>query len=370
VLVLALVAFAPRAFAHQTSVKYIDLAIHDTTVSVELRCAATDVTEPMGLPADATPSVTEALAVAGVAPYVQHWLSLTGCTASTPRATRVDDKFIAITWTAACPRVDELQLDLSALFALDRRQEAIVQLAKPGTETIQTVVRAEQAKVTLRAGQSPSLLAWIRTGMDHIYDGIDHICFVLALLLVVMVYPARRSESGALHSGREREWRVRPFLAALRSTAVVITAFTIAHSISLIAAALGYVELPSRFVESMIALSIAYTAAEDIVRPDVRWRYALTFGFGLIHGLGFAATLAELLPPRDVVVPLLCFNVGVEIGQLSIVLVALPVFYGVARVAGGERYRHTGLPLLAGLIFLLGLTMFVERILGVKILPM
>ncbi|HEX5062876.1 MAG TPA: HupE/UreJ family protein [Kofleriaceae bacterium] len=359
VLVLALVAFAPRAFAHQTSVKYIDLAIHDTTVSVELRCAATDVTEPMGLPADAKPTVEEALAVAGVVPYVQHWLVLTGCTASAPRANRVDDKFIAVTWTATCPRVDAVEVDLGALFALDRRQEAIIQLAKPGSETIQTIVRAEQGKVTLRAGQSPSLLAWIRTGMDHIYDGVDHICFVLALLLVVML---TRSDG--------REWRIRPFITTLRSTAVVITAFTIAHSISLIAAALGYVELPSRFVESMIALSIAYTAAEDIVRPDVRWRYGLTFGFGLIHGLGFAATLAELLPPRDVVVPLLCFNVGVEIGQLSIVLVALPVFYGVARVAGGERYRHTWLPLLAGIIFLLGLTMLVERILSVKILPM
>ena len=95
-----------------------------------------------------------------------------------------------------------------------------------------------------------------------------------------------------------------------------------------------------------------------------------TFGFGLVHGLGFAATLAELLPPRSVIVPLLCFNVGVEIGQLSIVLVALPIFYVIARAMGGDGYRRIALPALAGTIFLLGLTMFAERLLGVRILPM
>ncbi len=358
--VLVVLGFVPRAFAHQTSVKYVDLAIHDRSVAVELRCAATDVTEPMGLPADARPTVAAALAHAAVAPYVQRWLVLAGCTADTPKAAAADAKFLAITWTATCPHGDALALDLTALFTLDPRQEVIVQLAAPGTQPIQTIVRADQATLTLRAGQSPSLLAWVRTGMDHIYTGVDHICFVLALLLVVMLVRGPRHDS----------WRTRAFLPTLRSTAAVITAFTVAHSISLIAAALGYVTLPGQLVETLIALSIAYTAAEDVVRPDVQWRYGLTFGFGLVHGLGFAATLAELLPPRDVVVPLLCFNIGVELGQLSIVLVALPVFYGLARLAGGDRYRRTVLPALAGIIFLLGLTMCVERLAGVKILPM
>jgi hypothetical protein len=359
VLVLVLVAFAPRAFAHQTSVKYVDLAISEQRVDVSLRCASSDVTEPMGLPNDATPSVRDALAHAGVAPYVQQWLVLAGCTPTPPSAAAVDDKFIAITWAATCPRVDELAVDFSALLALDARQEIIVQLAAPGTSTIQTIVRASEPKVTLRPGQAPSLVAWIRTGMAHIYEGIDHICFVLALLLVVML---RRDDREA--------WQTRPFWPTLRSTAFIVTAFTIAHSVTLIAAALGWVALPGGFVEAVIALSIAYTAAEDVVRPDVRWRFGLTFAFGLVHGVGFASTLEGLLPPSDVVLPLLCFNVGVELGQLSIVLVTLPIFYGIARLAGGERYRRAWLPALAGIIFLVGLTMFVERLAGVSILPM
>ncbi|HEY5920909.1 MAG TPA: HupE/UreJ family protein [Kofleriaceae bacterium] len=358
--VLALAVIPRVAAAHQTSVKYVDLAIRDNTVAVELRCAASDVTEPMGLPNDATPSVRDALAATAVAPYVQKWLALGGCTVDAPRVAAADDKFLAITWTATCPRTDELALDLTALFALDARQEVIVQLAAQGKATVQTIVRADQIKTTLRPGETPSALAWIRSGMDHIYGGVDHVLFVLALLLVVML---RRPNDGA-------GWSTRAFLPTLRSTALVVTAFTVAHSITLIAASLGWVALPSAFVEAVIALSIAYTAAEDVVRPDVRWRYWLTFGFGLIHGLGFASMLAELLPPSDVVVPLLLFNVGVELGQLTVVVVALPIFYAVARVAGGDRYRRILLPSLAGIIFLLGLTMFIERILSVRILPM
>jgi hypothetical protein len=185
--------------------------------------------------------------------------------------------------------------------------------------------------------------------MDHIYDGIDHILFVISLLLVVMLY-------------RGTKWELRGFMLTLKSTGLVITAFTIAHSISLIAAALGYVSLSSRFVECMIALSIAYTAIEDIAKPDVRWRFVLTFAFGLVHGLGFASTLANLLPPRDVVVPLLCFNIGVEIGQLTIVLGVLPILYLVARTCGAQRYRLYVLPVVAGVIAAVGLVMFAHRI--------
>jgi hypothetical protein len=150
----------------------------------------------------------------------------------------------------------------------------------------------------------------------------------------------------------------------------VITAFTVAHSLTLITAALGFVSLPSQLVESLIALSIAYTAAEDVANPAVRWRFALTFGFGLIHGLGFASTLQELLPPSDVIVPLLCFNVGVEIGQLSILVVVLPLLYALTRALGADRYRRIALPLLAAPIFLLGIVMVIERVANVRLLPM
>jgi len=105
----------------------------------------------------------------------------------------------------------------------------------------------------------------------------------------------------------------------------------VAHSLTLILAALEVVSLPSRFVESAIAASIVYVAVENIVRDSPRRRALLAFGFGLVHGLGFAAMLRPLLPPSRIVAPLLLFNLGVELGQLAIVLPVLPLLAAAAR---------------------------------------
>lgn len=354
---LLICATTSVAFAHQTSVKYIEIdrlrtpcgsaarpgeaGTCNRELNITVRCAPGDVTEAIGLPADATPTVEEVLPHKQVATYVQQWFTIEGCTAAAPTLDR-EDKFVRVRWQVTCPNPSELRFDFTRFFELDRKHEAIVRF-----RTESTIVRASQPKVVVGKGQS--LLAWVQTGMHHIYGGIDHILFVISLLLVVMLY-------------RGTKWELRSFMLTLRSTALVITAFTIAHSITLIAAALGYVSLSSAFVEATIAASITYIAIEDIVKPDVRWRFALTFAFGLIHGLGFAGTLGELLPPRDVVVPLLCFNTGVEIGQLTIVLGVLPIIYFLCRVLGAERYRRYLMPMIAGAIAVAGLMMLIDRV--------
>jgi hypothetical protein len=342
------------ASAHQTSVKYVDVTIDESRAMLAVKVAPGDVTEPLGLPADSKPAVSDAVKSPAVAPYVAHWIAATSygrpCTAGVPKAAPDEDgKFVVVTWDVACPGVPT-ELGFAAFFAVDTRHVAIVHV-EPGARD--SIVRADAPRLVLR--EKPSLLAWVREGMDHIYTGRDHISFVLALLLVVMLV-------------RTPDWKLRRPIATLRATATVITAFTIAHSVSLIAASLGWVHLPSRFVESMIALSIAYTALEDIVRPDVPWRFWLTFGFGLIHGLGFASTLAVLLPPRGVIVPLLCFNLGVELGQLTIVVVALPAFYVIARALGAGVYRRTLMPVISAGIFGLGSLWLIERVFEVRIL--
>jgi hypothetical protein len=353
-----LLALAAPAYAHQTAIKYVELTVGGTEVDVAFKVAPTDVTEPMQLPLDAKPTAAAAAATPGVAAYVARWLALSiptnagalACT-PTPATSAADaDNFVVVSWHATCARsIDSLVADLGKFFAVDPKMEAIVRVGRAGSsDVVANVVRAADSPATLKIGEL-SLLRWIRYGMGHIYGGIDHISFVLALLLVVML---RRND---------RTWAIKPFGATLRATATVVTAFTLAHSLTLIAAALGWLSLPSRAVESAIAASIAYTAAENIVRPDVRWRYALTFGFGLAHGLGFASALAVDLPPHGVVPPLLCFNVGVEIGQLTIVAVALPVFYLTARALGPDRYRRWAMPVLSAVIFAFGSIWFVQR---------
>src|SRR3569623_2606295 len=154
-------------------------------------------------------------------------------------------KYVVVTWAATCPRI-ATALDFHAFFAVDQRHVAIVHVEPSGHDAI---ARADSPVLALQG--APPLLAWVREGMNHIYTGRDHISFVLALLLVVMLM----QQNG--------EWRVRAPIATLRATATVLTAFTLAHSLSLISASLGWVHLPSRFVESAIAASIAYTALEQ-----------------------------------------------------------------------------------------------------------
>ena len=358
-LVLVL-AWTATAAAHQSSIKYADVTVDGASAAVRVTIAPTDVTQPLGQPDAARPTMEEALAPATlehVTAFVASWIALRDprgdtCAISALHAGPAPDpKFIDVSYTATCKAaLATLTLDFTRFFALDQRHEAIVSVHARGEQVEPTVVRISDPVLTITPGQATSLLGWIRHGMDHIYGGLDHIAFVLSLLLVVVI--TRTGDT----------WQLRSPLAALRSTALVITAFTIAHSISLILASLGYISLPSRFVESMIAASIVYTAIEDVVKPDVRWRFVLTFCFGLIHGLGFASVLADLLPAEQVLIPLLTFNVGVELGQLSIVLVAIPVFWLIARLVGAPRYRRYVLPAMAVPLVVVGGRWLIERV--------
>jgi len=135
-------------------------------------------------------------------------------------------------------------------------------------------------------------------GYTHILPkGADHILFVLGIFLL--------------------STRVKPVL-------LQVTAFTVAHTITLALTIYGVVSLPSSIVEPLIAVSIVYVAAENVLRPRLSpWRVALVFGFGLLHGMGFAGVLARLgLPRSEFLTALLCFNAGVELGQLSVILLA------------------------------------------------
>lgn len=366
---IALAAVATPARAHQTSVKYVDVTVEGRRATVALIVAPGDVTEPLGLAPDARPAVSEA-AVPAVAAYVAGWLAIgpdpgldfgpglgPACPAGPPAAAAdADARFVVVRWQVACAAdLARIALDFRAFFAVDSRHEAIVTVHAPDAPGEAVIVRATDPVLRVQAGEALGLGGWIAAGVDHIWEGRDHVSFVLALLLVVMLV---RSGAG---------WDVRPPVATLRRTATIVTAFTVAHSLSLIAASLGWVALPGRLVESLIAVSILYTAIENIIRPDVRWRFALTFGFGLVHGLGFASVLAVLLPPDHVIAPLLGFNLGVEIGQLVIVAIALPLAWLAARELGAGRYRRGAMPALSVVLAALAIKWLIERAFAISL---
>ena len=183
-------------------------------------------------------------------------------------------------------------------------------------------------------------VAWqyLRFGYTHILpNGLDHILFVAGLFLLSL--------------------RWRPLL-------LQISAFTLAHSITLGLTMYGVVSLPARLVEPMIAVSIVYVAVENLVTAELKpWRVALVFSFGLLHGMGFAGVLRDVGLPRSQFVPaLLAFNVGVEAGQLTVVALAF------AAVAYWRRdrsmYRRLIVRPASVAISLVGLFWTLQRALG------
>jgi hydrogenase/urease accessory protein HupE len=188
------------------------------------------------------------------------------------------------------------------------------------------VFRREVQEVTADVHRRPSLLAiaglYLRLGVAHILTGYDHLAFLLALLLAA-TYPAPDDHGPA---GRS------PTGAAVRRTVAIASAFTVAHSVTLALQALHPVPIASRWVESIIALSVAYVGFENVFARRPPRRAAVVFGFGLVHGLGFASVLREIgLPHRGLVLALVSFNLGVELGQLLVIALLLPALLTAAR---------------------------------------
>jgi hydrogenase/urease accessory protein HupE len=154
----------------------------------------------------------------------------------------------------------------------------------------------------LREGSRPwqTGSGFVLLGIEHILTGYDHLLFLMGLLVV--------------------SWKLLP---AIR----IITAFTVAHSLTLALAALGLVRLPAELVEPLIAITVIYVGVQNLTAPRPGHRWFLTFAFGLVHGLGFAGVLEELLVGRTggIVIPLISFNLGVELGQLAVAALFLPV---------------------------------------------
>lgn len=184
------------------------------------------------------------------------------------------------------------------------------------------------------AGVGPTFRRFFVLGVEHIATGYDHVLFLLALLMVG---------------------------GGFRSLVAIVTAFTVAHSLTLSLAVLDVVQLPARFVESVIALSIAWVALENMLIDRSQGRWRITFAFGLVHGFGFASILRDLhLPTQGLAVSLLAFNLGVEAGQLCIVVLAYPLVAWVQRTA----YRRPSIVAASSVILVLALWWFVERAFG------
>ena len=230
----------------------------------------------------------------------------------------------------------ELQLESAFHKLTDDRHQTFCQVNMDGelTQYVLDVSRPVE-KIEVLAGWSGlarRASRFLVLGVEHILTGYDHLAFLLGLIILG---------------------------GALRSLVGVVSSFTVAHSLTLIAATLDLVVLPTRFVEAAIALSICYVALENMFVREVRYRWVITFFFGLIHGFGFSNVLREMqLPKSGLAVSLLSFNLGVEVGQLAILLLLFPAVLYLSR----RRWHSVAINLASALMLGLGGFWFVQRV--------
>jgi hypothetical protein len=330
-LAAGLILLGASAAAHQPSDAYLTLEVSETRVDGRWDIALRDLEQAIGLDRDQDGGLTWGEVrqrEPEIAAYALARLELAAgqMPCQTASGTLALDRhgqnaYAVLGFTAICPAsLTRLDLRYSLLFDLDPSHRGLLNLAWAGT-TSTAVLGPETGTLRFDRGDAGSwsiLASYVREGFRHILIGYDHILFLLALLLSVMLHLARSGSD----LGR-----------ALAELAAVVSAFTVGHSITLALAALGVVDPPSRLVESLIALSVVLAALNNLVPMVQRRIWLIALGFGLIHGFGFAGVLRELgLPDHSLIVALFGFNLGVELGQLAVVALFVPLVLAIERL--------------------------------------
>jgi hypothetical protein len=330
-LILAITAgFANSADAHKPSDSYLTLGVDDAEVHGSWKIALRDLDFAIGLDGNGDGKITwgELRARHGaIDAYALSRLNIASAGQACPLSTTghlvdnlSDGAYSVLQFTASCPGpISRLAIGYSLLFDIDQQHHGLLNLEQAGesrTAIFTPDAARQEFDLTTAPAHSPLLAYWI-DGIWHIWRGYDHILFILTLLL-----PAVLQRDGG------RWLPVASLRRAFLHTAAIVTAFTLAHSITLSLATLGVISLPSRLVESVIAASIIVAALNNLFPVVTRRLWLVAFTFGLVHGFGFASVLADLgLPKCSLLLALVGFNLGVETGQLAIVGAFLPIAF-------------------------------------------
>ncbi len=368
---------AGPALAHKPSDSYLTLAVEGAVVSGRWDIALRDLDFALNLDADGDGAITWGEVRqrhADIAAYASLHLQVQAdgapCTLQVgPQMVdeHTDGAYSVLPLQARCPAAPQ-QLGLHyTLFAdLDPQHRGLLNLQAQG-QTRTAILgphEARQGFEMAKVNAFKQFMDYLREGVWHIWIGFDHILFLVSLLLPAVGLWVLQDDRS-----QPRRWQPVPrFSVAFWDVLRIVTAFTVAHSITLSLAVLGLVTLPSRLVESAIAASVVLAALNNIW-PLVRGRrWMVAFLFGLVHGFGFASVLADLgLPQGALALALVGFNLGVEVGQLSIVLVFLPLAYALRRSTFYRRVVLWGGSLLIAAMATLWL---VERAFDLKLLTL
>ncbi len=367
---LALALLAGAAQAHKPSDSYLTVTVQDGRLRGQWDIALRDLDLAVGLDADGDGRITwgevraQHAAIAGYATArLQVQADGQPCTLTVgPQQVdeHTDGAYSVLPLQLACavaaPKA--LSLRYTLLADLDPQHRGLLNLTVDGAS--RSAILGPQAPLQsfslARISRWQAFVDFAKEGVWHIWIGFDHILFLLSLLLPAVGLWAGRRWEPADRIGQ-----------AVVEVLKVVTAFTLAHSITLTLAVLGLVSLPSRVVESSIAASVVLAALNNVWPVFHGRRWMVAFAFGLLHGFGFASVLVDLgLPQGALAVALAGFNVGVELGQLAIVAAFLPLAYALRR---SWFYRRAVLVGGSLLIAVLAGVWLAERALDLKLMP-
>jgi hypothetical protein len=368
-LLLLLLLVGGVAQAHKPSDSYLSLKPVDARIEGQWDIALRDLDFAIGLDSDNNGEITWGELKGrhdAIATYALARLKLSAGDEECPTHVveqlvdqHSDGAYAVLRFSAQCTKpVTRLEASYSLFHDIDPQHKGLLRLELP-TTTVTGIFSPERAVQQFSVGGGSKLDQfgeYLKDGIWHIWTGYDHILFLLSLLLpAVLIRP-------------QRHWLpVAGFRPAFMDVLKIVTAFTLAHSITLSLAVLGVVQLPSRLVESCIALSVVVAAANNVFPLVAEKRWIAAFLFGLIHGFGFASVLVDLgLPKEILVLALVGFNLGVEVGQMAIVSAFLPAAYALR---GTRFYRR--IVLIGGslLIVVVASLWLIERAFNLKFMP-
>lgn len=365
-LLLAIVVAAP-AFAHKASDAYLTIERDGAALRGRWDIALRDLDNALGLDVNGDGDITWGEVLTREADIAAYALPRLAVSSGGERCalmptddlidTHTDGAYLVLKFSGACKAAGPtLAIDYRLFEGLDPQHRGLLNFVEDGHSD--SIVFSADAPHRIVGGGSADprrqFATYFDEGVWHIWTGFDHILFLLSLLLpAVLIRHPHGWRPGA------------SFRVSFVDIARVVTAFTLAHSITLSLAALSIVVLPSRIVESGIALSVVLAALNNLFPVVADGRWVAAFGFGLLHGFGFAGALHDLgLPAGSLALSLAGFNLGVEAGQLAIVVVFLPLAFALRSTWAYRRVVFAG---GSAAIALVASVWFAERALDVGV---
>jgi hypothetical protein len=359
-LLLLMLLFSHGSFAHQMSTSYLSVNLDKHgQIQGDWQVRFFDINQVVPIDDNQDGELTwgelQAHQIA-IVDYLRSSLAISreqDCPLSFNPTQQVDQHFsegyLVSSFQAECDSPGVLTINYQAFFNIDTDHKVITTIATPDHQYAR-VISNDNPIILINLAESQlsdTFAEYVYQGIIHIWKGTDHILFLLALLLTCVLVR------------EQQKWHpIDKPKQIFKDTAWIITAFTLAHSVTLTATALGLINFSSHWVELGIALSVLFAALNNVWPIVLRLGW-ITFAFGLLHGMGFAGVLGELgLPENQKLLAILAFNVGVEIGQLAILALVLPVLMFLRHTLW---YRHWGMQLGSIAIGLMAIQWSVER---------